>query len=154
MRNRKIDETTKLIASTRIASGAVIAPTRSGQAGPDDLGGRAADLQARVALRQSVAWHELRQERLVADIEEDRQRPGREADHVELPHRQGVGQVGDRDESEHQRPAEIGDDQDGAALETVDPHACRQREQQERQEVDRAQDPDLERPRVEDEDRD
>ena len=120
---------------------------------PDDLGGGSADLEARVALREALAWHELRQERLVADVEEHRQRPGEEADDVQLPHLEDAGEVRGGDGGQDERPADVGGDEDPPPRQTVDPDAGRQREQQERQEVDRGQHADLERARAEREDR-
>ena len=44
-----------------------------------------------------------------------------------------------------ERPADVGGDEDPPTRQAVDPDAGRQREQQERQEVDGGQDADLER---------
>ena len=51
-------------------------------------------------------------------------------------------------DSEHDRPAEVAGDQDRAAPQPVDPGAGRQAEQDERQELDRAEQGDLERRRL------
>ena len=52
---------------------------------------------------------------------------------------------GDRDRRDGDRAAEVADDQDRAPAEAVDPDAGRQAEQDERQELDRRQQAELER---------
>jgi hypothetical protein len=126
----------------------------AGEPRSDDHRRRPADFQPGVALGESLARHELRQERLVADVEEDGERPGEEADDVQLPHLEDAGEVRGGNRGEDERPADVGGDEDPPPGQAVDPDAGRQREQQERQEVDRGQDADLERARAERQDRD
>ncbi len=79
--------------------------------------------------------------------------PDDEADDVQLPDRERVERVRDRHRHERGRAPEVGDDEDRAPAKPVDPDAGGQREQQERQELDRPQQGDLERARVEHDDR-
>ena len=51
--------------------------------------------------------------------------------------------------SERHRASQVGNDEDRPPRQTIDPHTGRQREEQERQEVDRSQRRHLERRRVE-----
>ena len=114
MRNRKTAEARKLTASARIASGAVTSPDEAArQAGPHDLGGRAADLQLGVALHDLVALHEGRQVGLVGDVEEDRGDAGDEADHVQLLDRQDAQLPCHRDRPKAHRATQVADDEDG-----------------------------------------
>ena len=64
---------------------------------PADLRRRAADLELRVAFDDLVAVDERREVRHVRDVEEDLEDPDEEADDEELPERQGVRDIGDRD---------------------------------------------------------
>jgi len=111
----------------------------AGDARPSDLRGRLADLELRVALDELVALDDRRQVALVGDIEEHRQRSRDEGHDIELPDRQGAEQVGDRDRDEGEGPAQVARDHDRAAAEAIDPRPGRQREQDERQELDRAE---------------
>ena len=120
----------------------------------EDLGGRAADLELRVALDQVVRLEDRRQERLVGDVEEDGQGAVDEADDEQLPDRQHPELVGDRDRQERDRSAEVAEDEDQAPRQAIDPRAGREREQQERQELDRPQQGDLVRRRIQQEDGD
>ncbi len=84
------------------------------------------------------ALDERRQVRLVGDVEEDLERADEESDDEELAERERVREVGDRNRHEERSPAEVADDQDRTPRQTVDPHACRQREEDERQELARS----------------
>jgi hypothetical protein len=75
------------------------------------------------------------------------------SDEVELVDRQDVEGVGERDRREDGGPTEVADDQDRAAPESIDPHAGRQREEDEGEELDRPEEADLERVRLEHQDR-
>ena len=121
---------------------------------PADLRGGAADLELRVAVDDLVALDERREVRLVRDVEEDRADADEEPDDVELAEREDVGDVRDRDRREERGASEVAGDEDRASPEPVDPDAGRQREEQEREELDGSERGDLERAGVEDEDRD
>ena len=112
-------------------------PAAEGRTGA--LRDRPRRLELAVAVDELVALDERRQVRLVRHVEEDRQRPDHEADHVHLPHRQDAERVRDRDRREHGRPTEVAGDEDGPATEPIDPGAGGQAEQDERQELDRAE---------------
>ena len=82
-------ETTKLHASTRTAYGAVtsaISPPET--PGPAIAAPETVICELRVPLDERLAVDELRQVRLVRDVEEDREDPDEEADDVELRERQ------------------------------------------------------------------
>ena len=64
---------------------------------------------------------------------------------VQLPDRERVELVGDRDRDQRDGSTEVADDQDRAAVEPIHPDAGRQAEQDERQELDRADEAELER---------
>ncbi len=114
---------------------------------------RPADLELRIALDEILAADERRQVALVGDVEEDREAPGDEPDDVELPDRERAEHVRDRDGSEGHRASEVARDEDGPAAETVHPDPGRQPEEDEREELERAEEGDLERGRVEQDDR-
>ena len=97
---------------------------------------------------------ERREVRHVGDVEEDRADPDEESDDEELPQREHVREVRDRDRGEEHGAAEVAVDEDRSPREPVDPDPGRQREEDERQELDRPERRDLERARVQDEDRD
>ena len=108
MRARNPAEPRKLTASTRIANGAVIAPTRTpARPGPAMNAPRSADLELRVAVHELVLPDERRQVGLVGDVEEDRADPDAEGDDVQLPDRERVERVRDRDRRE-QEPRDRG----------------------------------------------
>jgi len=107
------------------------------EARAQDLSRRPRDLEPRVALGEAIAIDQLGQDRLVGDLEENRQDPSREPDHVELPHGQRAGQVRDGDEREDRRPAEVRRDQDASLGQSIHPRASREREEHEGQELDR-----------------
>ena len=121
----------------------------AGNARARDLRHRATHLQLAVALDQVVAVDQRRQVRLVGDVEEHREDAGQQAHQVELLDAQRAEQGGDRNRAEQERAAEVGEDQDGSAPQTVDPDAGEQAEQQERREFEGAQQPHLARRRVE-----
>ena len=118
-----------------------------------DLSRRAADLELRVALDDLVALDERRDVRHVRDVEEDGADPDEEPDDEELSQRQDVGDVRDRDRREQRSAPEVARDEDRSARQPVDPDTCRKREEDERQELDDAERRDLERGRVEHEQR-
>ena len=122
--------------------------------GATDLRGGARDLELRVSLDELFALDERGKVRLVGDVEEDGADAHDEADHVELPDRERVDGVGDRDRGQCQRAPEIAGDEDRPARQPVDPDARRQREDDERQELDRREQCDLECAHVEHDDRD
>ena len=121
---------------------------------PGDLGRRATDHELRVALDDLVSLDQRRQVRLGGDIEEDGADPDQEGNHEKLRERQRVGDVGERDRCEQTCPAEIGRDQDRPSRQPVYPDARGQGEEDERQELDCGERGNLERARVQDEDRD
>jgi hypothetical protein len=59
-------------------------------------------------VHQIVAVQNGRKVRLVRDVEEGGQRAGDECDDVQLPHRQGAGQVGDRNRQQDDAAADVG----------------------------------------------
>ena len=67
---------------------------------PSELRGRSADLELRVPVDDLCPLDERRKVRLVGDVEEDGRDPDAEADGVELPDRQRVEEVGDRNRCE------------------------------------------------------
>ena len=69
---------------------------------------------------------------------------GEKDDEVELPERQCVSDVRDRDRGEERRAAEVADDQDRPPAHAVDPDSRRQREEDERQEAEHSDQGDLE----------
>ena len=87
------------------------------------------------------------------DVEEDRGDADEEPDRVHVCERQGVERVGDRKRDEQHSPGEIADDEDRLPLHPVDPDAGRDREQDERQELDHDERGDRERARIEQEHR-
>ena len=155
MRRMNRPETTKLSASTSTAYGAVkIWTSTPAIPGPVDLRGRAADLELRVAVDDLVAIDERREVGLYATSKNTWQMPTRKPTDVELPRASEHPRVGDRDRREERCAREVADDEDRPPTETVDPDARRQGEDDEREEVERAEDSDLERARVEHDDRD
>ena len=76
---------------------------------------RGGDLELRVALDDLIPLDERRQVRLVGDVEEDGADAHEEADDVELPERERVEDVRDRDRAEEHRAAEVPGDEDSAA---------------------------------------
>ena len=119
-----------------------------------ELPGRARHLELRVPVDEVLAIDERRQVRLVRDVEEDGQDAREEADHEQLGHGQVALEVDDRHRQEQKAASDVADDQHAAARQPVDPHACRQREEEEGQELDRAERGDRERRRVQQLDRD
>ena len=119
-----------------------------------DLGRRLADLQLGIALDELVALQDRRQVGLIGDVEEDRHQPVHEPDDVQLPDRQAAQRIGDRDRHEHRGTTEVADDKDPPFREAIDPHARRQREQEEGQELDRRQQADFAGRRVQQHGRD
>ena len=117
----------------------------AGRGRPRDLRRGPRDLQLRVALDQLVAVHDRGQVALVGDVEEHGQAAVDEADGVELPDRQGVERERDGDRGDRGGAADVGHDHDRASPQAVHPHAGREAEQDERQELDRRQQPELER---------
>ena len=118
-----------------------------------DLSRRAADLELRVALDDLLSLDERRDVRHVRDVEEDGAYPDEESDDEELRQRQDVGDVRDRDRREQCCAPEVAADEDRTPREPIDPHPGRQGEEDERQELDDAERGDLERGRVEHENR-
>jgi len=90
-----------------------------------------------------VTLDECRKVRLVGDVEEDGQRSGDEADDAELDVRDVRDRGGDGQRAECERAADIGGDEDGPARNAVDPRSGGQREQQEREKLDRAEQRDV-----------
>ena len=152
---RKPPETRKLTASTRIAYGAVTRLTSPpAQRRAREVRSRAADLELRVALHELLPVDQRGEVRLIRDVEEDREAAREEADDVELPQRDRVERVRDRDAEKQQAARHIGGDQNRAPRQAVDPDTCRKRQEEERRELDRPERRHLERARVEDQDRD
>ena len=120
---------------------------------PACLRGGTADLELGVAVDDLPALDERGQVRLVGDVEEHRRDPDEKADAVELPDRQRVEEVGDRDRCEQPGTRKIAGDQDRSPWQAVDPDARGQAHEQEREELDRCQRSDLERACVEHVDR-
>ena len=100
-----------------------------------------------------MTLHEGGEIRLVGDVEEDGRDPDEKADAVELPDRQRVEEVGDRDRDEQPGTRKIARDQDRSPRQAVDPDSRRKAHEQERQELDRRQRGDFECARVEHVDR-
>ena len=96
---------------------------------------------------------ERRDVRHVRNVEEDGAYPDQESDDEELRQRQDVGDVGDRDRREQCCAPEVAADEDRTPRQPIDPHPGRQGEEDERQELDDAECGDLERGRVEHENR-
>ena len=119
-----------------------------------DRRGGARQLELRVSLHQLVAMDEAREIGLVGDVEEDLERASQERDDVDLPDRQPPREESDRDRREERGAREVGADEDRAPSHPVDPDPGRQREEDPRQEADDAEDSKLQRPGVEDLDRD
>ena len=90
------------------------------------------DLHLGVALHQLIAIDERWQVRHVGDIEEHRQRARHESDDIQLPDRQHIEGVRDRDGSEHQGSSDVAGDQDRPSPKAVDPRPGRQAEEDER----------------------
>ena len=126
----------------------------AGQPRPDHLGGRPADLELRVALLELVAGDDGREVALVGDVEEDGQDADGEADDVELDDGQDAEQERERDGRQGEGSPQVAGDHHRAASQPVDPHACREPDQEERQEVDDVEEGDLEGGRLQDVDGD
>jgi hypothetical protein len=118
---------------------------RAADAGPGDLRRRPARLQLRVALVDLVAVDERWQVGLVRDVEEHRHHAHDEADHVQLPDGQHAEQECDGDRQERGRTAQVREDQDRAPAQAIDPSSGGQADQHEWQELDRAEQRELER---------
>jgi len=145
----------KLAASTATAYGAVIAPISSpARPGPCDLRARPAELELRVPLDELLFGDERREIGLVCDVEEDGERAGDKADDVELPDRHVPDDRGERDGAEGECPPDVRGDEDRPPCEPVDPNARRQREEEEGQHLDRPEEGDTERGRIERDDGD
>lgn len=114
---------------------------------------RAGDLEARVFLREPVTVHQLWQQCQVGDIEEDTEGAGYEGNHEQLPHRQHTEQVGERNQREHCRPAQVRRHEDRTLWQAVDPRPGGQSEKEERQKLDSPEHCHLECAGVQDEDR-
>ena len=82
---------------------------------PGERGRGAAHLELRVAVHELLAGDERRQVRLVRDVEEHRQRADDEADDVELPDRECVEGVEERNRGERQSAADVRDRRGSAA---------------------------------------
>src|SRR6266511_6169991 len=118
-----------------------------------NLRARTADFEFRVSLDQLTTLDQGWKIRLVCDVEEHGERPDQEANDVELADRQSVEAVSDRDRGEQRSPAYVGDDEDRAPRQSVDPHSGRQADQEKGHELDDTERRDLERARIEDDDR-
>ena len=112
-----------------------------------------ADLELRVPVDDLVTLDERGKIRLVRDVEEDGCDPDQKADAEQLPDRQCVEEVRDRDRREQTGPRKVAGDQDRSAWQTVDPDAGRQAHEQEWEKFDRGQRSDLESGRVQHVDR-
>ena len=155
MRSRNVPDARKLNASTSTAYGAV----RSSTSTPPSPGPASCAVERLISSFElpspmSLAVDERRQVRLVGDVEEDGEDAGQERDRVQLPERQHVRGVRDRDRQQHREAPEVADDEDRLSRQAIDPDARGQREEDEREEVDRSVDRDLEGARVEHDDRD
>jgi hypothetical protein len=95
------------------------------EARPGDERARSADLELRVAVHELVLPDERRKVGLVCHVEEDRPNPDAEGDDVELPDREGVDRVSDRDGYEQEPAPDVSGDEDGPAPKAVDPDARR-----------------------------
>ena len=109
---------------------------------------RAADLQLRVPLDELVPVDERRQIRLVGNVEEDGRDPDEEAHCKELPDRQRIECVRDRDRDQEPRARKISEDENRTTRQTIDPHSRRQADEDEREKLDDVQGRDLEHRRV------
>jgi hypothetical protein len=139
-------ETRKLTASIRIAIGAPINWTSAPAIpGTRDLRPRLADLELGVAVHQLVARDERGQVRRVRDVEEDGEHARGEPDQVQLEHRQAAERERDRDREQRNSSSDVGHHEDRPAAHPVDPHAGRQADEHERQELREGQHADLER---------
>ena len=121
---------------------------------PGELRARPADLQPRVAVDDLVVLDEGGQDRLVRDVEEDREAARDEHDDEQLRVGERVERVRQRHRSECDRAPEVGEDEDGPAREPIDDRAGRQAEQHERRELHGRERADRERRRMEHGDRD
>lgn len=98
-----------------------------------------------------LARDERGEVRLVRDVEEDGADPDEEPDHVELPERQRVRDIRNRNAGKEYGSPEVACDQDRAARQPVNPDPGREREEDEGEELDRSERRDLERRGVENE---
>ena len=126
---------------------------QAGEPRATELCARPADLQLRVPVDEFPPVDEFRQIRLVRDVEEDGRDPDEETDAVELPDRQRVERVGDRNRGEQSRTCEVTGDEDGTAPQPVDPHARGQADEQKGEELDNVKRRDLEHACTHDNDR-
>ena len=150
----KSPEARKLTASIRIAGGAFSKPMRT-PASPGPPVCAAERLISSFAFPSmiSLTLDERGKIRLVRDVEEDGCDPDQKADAEQLPDRQCVEEVRDRDRREQTGPRKVAGDQDRSAWQTVDPDAGRQAHEQEWEKFDRGQRSDLESGRVQHVDR-
>src|SRR5512133_2478845 len=121
--------------------------------GTAELRCAAADLQLRIPIDQLLPLDERWKVRLIGDVEEDGGDADEEADAVQLPDRQRVEGVRNRNRAEQQRARKITDDEDRPAPKPVDPHARREADEKEGQELDCREGSYLERARVQHVDR-
>jgi hypothetical protein len=105
---------------------------RAAQRRPARLGGRAGRLQLAVALDQPFPADHRRQDRLVADVEQDRRHAGQQRDDEELRERQHAGQRRDRDAREQGAPHDVRADHHRTPPHPVEQDPGGQPDQQER----------------------
>ena len=83
--------------------------------GPTVCRGLPRELELRVAVNELIALDDGRQVALVRDVEEDREAARDEDNRVELPDRQGVEGVGDRDRHQTEGAGEVARSGSGGA---------------------------------------
>src|SRR4029079_3511551 len=106
------------------------AETRAG-----DVRKGAAPVQQRGRLDVVLPFRDGDVERHVGDVEYDRERSRQERNRVELPERERVERIGDRNAGEKAAPRDIGGDHEPASpFHALQPGSCRKREEQVRDE--------------------
>jgi hypothetical protein len=118
---------------------------RAGQPRADQRRRRLAQRDLRVRLDQPAAPRHLREQHLVGGPADDVLHTTQEPHHVEHLDRQQVGVRGDGQQQQRHAAPEIGEDHDGQLAHAVEQHTRVQRDQCERQRLQRHQHPHLER---------
>ncbi len=120
----------------------------AGDARADERGPGLAERDLRVGLDEAPAPGHLREQHLVGRAADDVLDAAEEADREQHLDREPVGERGERDHRERERAAHVGDDHDRQLADAVDQHARLQREERERERLERDEYAHLQRRRV------
>jgi len=113
-----------------MAGGAVLPERAPGEAWPHDLGSRAGERDPAVGIDDTLAGHENRQEGLVRDAGNQRQRADEEGDDVEQVDGERARGPGERDAAEEQGATDIFGDHDRSTFPPIDDGTALQPDQE------------------------